>query len=285
MISQRFAYAFSTGLVAAINPCGFAMLPTYLAYFLGLNDDVSRSTALIRAVKAGAAMSAGFVTFFAIVGAIWGSVGSFVASATPWLSIAIGLGLLALGIAMLRGYEPTLSLPKLDMGGEARTVWSMYLYGISYAVASLSCTIPLFVSNLTFSLRTESFLATMSIVAAYGLGMGAVVTALTVATALAKAGMLNTIRTLTPLISKISGALLCIGGLFVVWYAISELRALHSGTSNGLYDWMLASQSRIQEWASANQSAIVVASVALIAVAVGTGITSRRRRAVPESHG
>jgi hypothetical protein len=31
-------YAFGAGMVAAVNPCGFALLPAYLALFLGGRD-------------------------------------------------------------------------------------------------------------------------------------------------------------------------------------------------------------------------------------------------------
>ena len=77
MISSRFAYAFSAGLVAAINPCGFALLPTYLAYFLGIdNEETSQriGSDLGRAIKVGAALTAGFLTVFAIMGVLWGTL-------------------------------------------------------------------------------------------------------------------------------------------------------------------------------------------------------------------
>ena len=50
MISSRVDYAFSAGLVAAINPCGFALLPTYLADSLGTdsaNDSTSNDPSVI----------------------------------------------------------------------------------------------------------------------------------------------------------------------------------------------------------------------------------------------
>ena len=35
MIDVDLAFPLAAGLIAAFNPCGFAMLPAYLAYFLG----------------------------------------------------------------------------------------------------------------------------------------------------------------------------------------------------------------------------------------------------------
>ena len=141
MISSRFAYAFSAGLVAAINPCGFALLPTYLAYFLGIdNEETSQriGSDLGRAIKVGAALTAGFLTVFAIMGVLWGSLASVVKENIPWAGLVIGVLLIVGGIAMLRGYEPTIRLPKIDKGGSSRALGSIYVYGISYAIASLS---------------------------------------------------------------------------------------------------------------------------------------------------
>ena len=58
MIEGPFAIAFGAGLVATMNPCGFAMLPAYLSYFMGLNDDgeANRATSLRRALVIGAVM-------------------------------------------------------------------------------------------------------------------------------------------------------------------------------------------------------------------------------------
>jgi cytochrome c biogenesis protein CcdA len=38
VIDGAFALAFVSGVVATVNPCGFAMLPAYLSYFLGLES-------------------------------------------------------------------------------------------------------------------------------------------------------------------------------------------------------------------------------------------------------
>ena len=49
MIDAPLALAFASGMVATVNPCGFAMLPAYLGYFLGLEGqdrDVQASARL-----------------------------------------------------------------------------------------------------------------------------------------------------------------------------------------------------------------------------------------------
>ncbi|MEY4251378.1 MAG: hypothetical protein RL691_259, partial [Actinomycetota bacterium] len=34
-LDGNFAYSFLLGVMAAVNPCGFVLLPTYLVYYLG----------------------------------------------------------------------------------------------------------------------------------------------------------------------------------------------------------------------------------------------------------
>ena len=73
MLDAPLAYAFTAGLVATVNPCGFPMLPAYLSYFVGADGDASGPAAdagpavrVLRAVGAALAVSAGF--FIVVVG-------------------------------------------------------------------------------------------------------------------------------------------------------------------------------------------------------------------------
>ena len=45
MFSADLAFPFTLGLVAAFNPCGFAMLPVYVSFFLGKDSDTSTARA------------------------------------------------------------------------------------------------------------------------------------------------------------------------------------------------------------------------------------------------
>ena len=45
MLDAQLAAAFTAGMIATVNPCGFAMLPAYLGFFLGRDDDELRARA------------------------------------------------------------------------------------------------------------------------------------------------------------------------------------------------------------------------------------------------
>lgn len=146
MIDAPLAYAFTLGMVALVNPCGFALLPAYLGFFLGADDEAParRIDALNRAQVVGLALTLGFLTVFGVLGLVLAGVYSSIQAWLPWVTVVIGLGLAGMGVAMVGGFQPTIRLPKLERGTGSRQVASMYVFGVSYAVASLSCTIGLF---------------------------------------------------------------------------------------------------------------------------------------------
>ena len=145
-LDGRFTQSFLTGLVASVNPCGFVLLPTYLLYFLGINGSLpgTQHATVRRALKVSAALSAGFLAVFLVIGFISRVFTTWLNEHAKYAALGIGLVLLVVGIAMLAGWRVPISTPKLQAGGRDRTVRSMFLYGIAYAVASIGCTFPLF---------------------------------------------------------------------------------------------------------------------------------------------
>src|SRR5690625_991760 len=128
MVDVEFAYAFTAGMVAPVNPCGFAMLPAYLGFFLG-SDDASRDPlgAWLRGFSCGAAVSGGFWLLFALAGALvpWSRLG--VGSISPWFTVLSALLLAIARLALACGWAPALLLPRLDRGGRDRSLWWMFV--------------------------------------------------------------------------------------------------------------------------------------------------------------
>ncbi len=89
-----FGFAFGVGMVAAVNPCGFAMLPAYLSLYLGAHEeDFGKRhpmTRLLRALLVGATVSSGFVVLFGLAGLIISAGGSALLGVMPALGIVIG---------------------------------------------------------------------------------------------------------------------------------------------------------------------------------------------------
>jgi cytochrome c biogenesis protein CcdA len=275
--------AFAAGLVAALNPCGFAMLPAYLVLVIRGERTPTGLAAVGRALAATAGMGLGFLTVFGVFGALTISAGATVQRYLPYLVVVIGIVLVALGIWLLLGRELTLLSPRLPGGQRAPTarLGSMYGYGVSYAIASLSCTVGPFLAVTAAGLRRGSPIGSASVYLAYIAGLTLVVGVLAVAAALASSAMVNRLRRLLPYVNRISGALLVIVGLYVGYYAFYEIR-LH--TAHGLpSDAVLAAAGRVQGslagWVHQHGAwPWVLALAALVAAALVGALHRRARR-------
>ena len=249
MIDAPLAFAFSAGLVAAFNPCGFAMLPAYLSFFLGVDDAEDAGVGVTRALRVGLFVTAGFVVVFGIVGLAVSNLSVAIEEYLPWVTIVIGIGLVALAIAMLRGFELTVALPKLNKGGDTRTDRSMFVFGVSYAIASLSCTLPIFLGVTATTFRNSNLASGVSAFGAYALGMGLVLMVLTVAIALARQTLVSRLRSAMRWVNPISAVLLLIAGAYVAYYGWYELRVRDDPeTYAGPAEWVTSLQTDIQVW-------------------------------------
>ncbi len=282
MNSTRLALAFTAGMITTVNPCGFALLPAYLTYFLGLDqatDAESRRSPVARALWVSLAVTLGFVTVFGVVGLVWSSISSVVAERLPYVTMAVGVGLVVLGVAVVRGFEPVVRLPKLQLSSEGRELSSMFLYGVTYAVASLSCSIGVFISIVSTTLDDGDPLATLLTFVVYALGMGAALAVLTVAVALARTGVVTAFRRVLPHVQVISGVLMVLAGIFVAYYAWVEVQELNGEGSSGLVSWTRDLQSSIQSWIEGVGAVrLAVGCVLLVALGAAVGGLLVRRR-------
>ncbi len=240
--------AFAAGLVAALNPCGFAMLPAYLALVVRGEGNGERSaalTALSRAVAATAAMALGFIAVFGTFGLLTVAAASTVQRYLPYVTVAIGVLLVALGIWLLLGRDIMALIPT------ARSRWaptvrlgSMFGYGLSYAVASLSCTVGPFLAVTGMAFKGGSRLGGVLVYVAYAAGFTLVVGALAVAAALTSSAVADRMRRIIPYLNRISGALLVVVGLYVGYYGLYEVRLFTANASPD--DPVIAAAGRLQ---------------------------------------
>ena len=283
-MSQQLSLAFGAGMVAAINPCGFALLPAYLSYFLGLESKEGarldrEGNPFLRALVVSAAMTAGFVVVFAPMGAIWSSVSSVLGNRLPWVTAALGVGLVVLGIALFRGFQPVVRLPKLQVGTASEQLGSVFLFGVSYAVASLSCTIGVFGALVTSSFERDSFLVGVGSFVMYALGMGLVIAILTMAVSFAQQGIVTAMRRLLPHMGRISGVLVIVAGLYVAYYGWWEAQVLAGNdVSDGIAGRVNGWRDSVAQWISdVGEVRLGLIIVVLLAAAVGIGAARRRR--------
>ncbi len=275
-------YAFGVGMVATFNPCGFAMLPAYLSYFLGLEGaeapaDRDEVRAVVRALMVGATMTLGFVVVFGIIGIILEPIFQRIADRLPWVTIALGIVLVVVGIAMLAGRTITVRLPKLTRGTDSRELTSVFLFGVSYALVSLSCTFPLFTLAVSSTIDDESLLVGIGAYLAYALGMGLVLMVLTLAIALARQSLVRTMKGFLRYVNRVSGALLVVAGVYVAYYGWYELRVYDGDTSGGgVAQWVFDLSDRMITWIE-SVGPIQIGLVLALAIALVVLVVLARR--------
>jgi len=283
VIDAPLAYAFGVGMVATVNPCGFAMLPAYLSFFLGLEeaDDDTRGS-VVHALVIGATVTAGFLVVFGTLGILLDGALSSLQDWLPWVTIVLGALLVLLGIALLTGRSVTLRIPTPRQRGDGNQLLSVFVFGVSYALVSLSCTIPLFIAAVAPSFTDANFASGVAAFLAYGLGMGVVLIALTVALALAKHSLVRNLRKVLPYVYKVSGVLLVLAGLYVAYYGWYELRVRTGDTSGGgaaqvVFDWNASISTWVQQVGPVRLGIVLAAAVGVVvALTMGT-----RRRPEP----
>ena len=236
LIEGNFAYSFMLGMLAAVNPCGFVLLPAYLLYFLGIdgaNQGVMRAP-LQRALRVSAAVSSGFLVVFLVVGSISRLFTQWIELNAKYAGFVIGLVLIGLGIAMLFGWKPSFatSIPGAKKDHSTR---AMFIFGVGYAIASIGCTIGLLTTAILGSIGTNGFASGVISIVMYGLGMSLLVTTLTVTLAAAKTGMTKVLKQSLRYIDKVAAGFIAITGAYLTWYwygAISERESLGNIVSN-----------------------------------------------------
>ncbi len=278
----RLATSFTAGLLASINPCGFVLLPTYLLYFLGMesNRPGTERGSIQRAFAVSLAVSAGFMAVFVTIGTITKVATGWFLNKAPWISLATGIALVVLGVAMMFGYRLPFTTPRLDVGRRDRSVASMFVFGITYAVCSIGCTLGPFLAIVLGGVTTDGFVKGITAIGLYGIGMALVVTSLTVTLALANTAMLRTVRKGMTIFEDLAGVFVLLTGLYISWYWYGSI-------TDNFDDRVITSAGNMQQRLSAfvqnHQRSIVLLAAALIAVAaIGSQIQKHRRRQEPK---
>lgn len=216
-------YAFGAGMVASVNPCGFFLLPSYASYQLGADEDgfsqSSRVRRLTRALVLGGTATLGFVSLFTSVGAVVAYGGTRLVAAFPYAGVAIGVGMVGLGIwLVITGKGMGFAVAQRVIVAPRRNQRNVFLFGVGYAVASLCCTLPIFLVVVGSSLAAGSWLTSLGQFVGYGLGMGTVLVGVTVGTALFKGSVARWLRGALPHVHKASSLFLIAAGGYVVYY-------------------------------------------------------------------
>ncbi len=216
-------FAAAAGVVASVNPCGFFILPSYVAFQLGTEeagyDQVSPLGRVGRALAVGLMATLGFVLIFAAAGAVIAAGGTFLGRVFPFLGLAVGVLMVGFGgyLLVTHRYVGVLAASRVQVTPR-RNLGNAFVFGIGYAIGSLSCTLPIFLVVVGSALGASGFLASFSQFVAFALGMGVVVIAITIGAALFRDAVAAFLRTMLPHVHRASSLFLIGAGGYLIYY-------------------------------------------------------------------
>ncbi|NUS36528.1 MAG: cytochrome c biogenesis protein CcdA [Pseudarthrobacter sp.] len=284
-MTGTLAFAFGAGMLSTVNPCGFAMLPAFLAYYIGRDDTATGSAGpgLLRrafsGLGAGALVSLGFAGIFTLTGLLVAFGLRSIIGDVPWVAVLIGVLLAGVGIAMLAGRRVGLTLNSNRINRPGRGPGSMIAFGAAYAVASLSCTLAVLLAVIAQALAANSITALVSVFVAYAGGASMVLILLALSSALASGALAKGLHRASRFLPRVAGAVLVLSGAYLVAYWAP---ALATGQPNqGIAGGMNVASSAVTGFIGANTTLIAVLALSLATAVLLAALGTRKRTARP----
>lgn len=271
--------ALAAGGLATLNPCGFSLLPALLSFQVGAREErlPRTGTRIGQGLLAGTMVAVGFLSVFAALALPVSYGARLVADAIPWVGVALGIALMATGAVALVGKHLRVASVERYHAGRGRDLAPMFAFGMGYGLASLGCTLPLFLSLVSATLDTEGWDGSLVVFAAYAAGMTAVLTALTLGAALIRDGVSRRLRRLLPHVNRLSGGLLVLAGSYQAYYwARLQLGPSATIADDPIVGPVTRYTARLEVIAERHGLTLVLVAAVVIAIAAIPGL----RRAV-----
>ncbi len=165
---MQYIIAFLEGIITFISPCLLPMLPIYISYFAGGGE---RSTG--KTLKGALGFVTGFTLIFMALGALAGTVGSFLREYRTAVNIVSGLivvffGLNFLGVFKLNLFKGMQGSVKTDNMG----FFAALLFGVVFSVGWTPCVGAFLGSALMLASQQGHVLQGMLMLLSYSLGLG-----------------------------------------------------------------------------------------------------------------
>jgi cytochrome c-type biogenesis protein len=232
--------AFLAGISAFFSPCAFPLLPGYMSFYIGrgkvpAGEDAPRES-VKKSLSGGLAAAAGVLAIYAVMGIIVGLAGSAVKPVVGYLMPVVAVVIVIMGIIMLSKYDLPLyritaafkpltdRLGKAlrpagkDDAGEPGYYSGLVSYGAGYGAASLGCHAPIFIAVVMGGLQAGGFGSALLAFLMYGIGMGIFMVIVTVLVGMGKNALVRRLQYLMPTIKKVSGVVLVVVGIVLVYY-------------------------------------------------------------------
>ncbi len=278
---SQLAFAYGVGMLALVSPCGFAVLPAFLAYNMADSGGVvgSSSSRLVRALRVGLGVSVGFALTFLAAGLLVSAGLRSLVDAVPWFGLVVGMSLVVLGLGMVAGRRMGPAIPVGSLlrpgAGAGRTA----AFGTGYALTQLACGMAGLLAVVAQGMANSSIFGTAAVFVAFSAGSTSLLVLLALSTALMSDALARGVRHVLPVVTRLSGAVLAVSGAYLVVYwspALFGGDAADNPASRFVHDFSASSRSWLQD----HQLLVSVLAVALVVAPLVAVLRSRQDNAV-----
>lgn len=277
------ALAFTAGMLAPVNPCGFALLPAWIIGTIATEGTDSMLVRLAPALRTGTILTIGFTGTLTLAGVAISAGARTLVRAAPWLGITIGLTLTTLGVFMLTGRTIGLRLPaRIRHQPNTAAAGGVLAAGIGYALASLSCTFGVLLAVIAQAQATSGWGGLLTVFTAYTAGAATVLMLVSIGTAIAGTTLTRHLGTLARHGTRVTAVVLIATGAYLAWYWLPAATGHTASGTNLLTAWSATATGWLQDHAL---PVSVIAAFAVVATAVAVYWTTHRRPVTSkESH-
>jgi len=165
---MQYLISFLEGIITFISPCLLPMLPIYISYFAGGGQ---RTTA--KTLKNSLGFVLGFTVTFMTMGALAGTVGSFLRQYQTWVNIISGLVVIFFGLNFLGVFKLNLFRGAAQFQNTGNMgFFSALLFGIIFSVGWTPCVGAFLGSALMLASQQGHVIEGMLMLLAFSMGLG-----------------------------------------------------------------------------------------------------------------
>ena len=165
---MQYVIAFLEGIITFISPCLLPMLPIYISYFAGGGQ---RTT--VKTLKGAIGFVTGFTIVFVMLGALAGTVGSFLKEYQTVVNIVSGLIVIVFGLNFLGVFKLNLFKDsQKSVNTDGMGFFSAMLFGVVFSIGWTPCVGAFLGSALMLASQQAHVIEGMLMLLLYSLGLG-----------------------------------------------------------------------------------------------------------------
>jgi cytochrome c biogenesis protein CcdA len=186
------------------------MLPGYISYYLGT------ATHQKKAITGGIVCSLGLLLTYSLIGLLASLFSTLISAYISTFELIAGIITLFMGIVLTTKLTPP-QIPIPIKAPKQKGFAGLFVYGILYGLATISCSAPIFFAILFYAISSSASEAFLSFII-YALGMGLPLILITIMLDKAKETILKKATEWTPIIQRLAGLILILVGAYLIIY-------------------------------------------------------------------